>query len=134
MRDSRGPWSFAVKLCAESIYKFLFKIPRYSALHGVMVTIYAAQRRIMGQHYAALRGIMSSAMRAWSLHLGWQKNSKTNAYVFIFKFLSLMIFYFQFELATLIQVQNLFQTATDLRKKWHIWYRYLHRISLNDKT
>jgi hypothetical protein len=36
-----------------------------------------------------------------------------------------------FEMATLIRVQNLFRTATDFRKKWHIWD--LHRIFLPDK-
>jgi hypothetical protein len=37
----------------------------------------------------------------------------------------------QFELATLIRVQNLSQTATDFRKKWYIWD--LHRNIQNDR-
>jgi hypothetical protein len=35
----------------------------------------------------------------------------------------------QFELATLIRVQNLSQAATDFRKKWHNWD--LYRIIMN---
>jgi hypothetical protein len=56
-------------------------------------------------------------------------------YVFIFKCYHLwwcgVYSRSQFELATLIRVQNLSQRATDFWKKWHIWD--LHRLILNDK-
>jgi hypothetical protein len=38
---------------------------------------------------------------------------------------------FQLKLATLIRVQKLSKTATDFRKKMHIWD--LHSIITNDK-
>jgi hypothetical protein len=41
---------------------------------------------------------------------------------------------FQLELATLIRVQNLSQTATDFREKLHTWDLRVHRIIINDKN
>jgi hypothetical protein len=38
--------------------------------------------------------------------------------------------FFQFDLATLIWVQNLSQTASVFRKTWYFWD--LHRINLNN--
>jgi hypothetical protein len=41
---------------------------------------------------------------------------------FMFSYLNFIVHdFFQFKLTTLIRVQNLSQTATDFRKKMHLW-------------
>jgi hypothetical protein len=51
--------------------------------------------------------------------------------LFMFSFLNFIIFESQLELAILIRVKNLSQTATALRKKLHRWD--LRSAILNDK-